>query len=160
MTENDPPRPFSTFNFHVELTLPGDQKPLCQAAFSECDGLEMTMTPQTIREGGNNNRPIHLLGPVAYGQLSLKRGMTDSFDLWTWFDRVRRRDGGGFRASGLVRLKSQDRERDVAVFKLSGCLPTKLRAPSFNAKDGQIAVEEMQIAYERLELVPPGTAGA
>ena len=27
---------------------------VCNAAFAECDGLEMTMEVKTIREGGNN----------------------------------------------------------------------------------------------------------
>jgi hypothetical protein len=35
---------------------------------------------------------------------------------------------------------------------LEGCLPVKLRAPGLNAKDGGIAVEEMQIVYESLRL--------
>jgi hypothetical protein len=31
-------------------------------------------------------------------------------------------------------------------------LPLKLKAPALNAKDGMIAVEELQLAYERLML--------
>jgi hypothetical protein len=31
---------------------------------------------------------VHLLGQVNYGQVTLKRGMTASFDLWKWFARV------------------------------------------------------------------------
>jgi hypothetical protein len=61
-------RPFTTFNFKVELTLKGKKDFICSASFSECDGLEITMTPKTIQEGGNNNQPIHLIGPVSYGQ--------------------------------------------------------------------------------------------
>jgi len=39
-----------------------------------------------------------------------------------------------------------------ARFVLSRCLPTKLKAPALNAKDGTIAIEEMQLAYESLTL--------
>ena len=83
--------PFTAFNFRVSIAL-GDQStdPLCDAAFSECGGLEVVTEVKTIREGGNNNRPVHLTGPVSYGTLSLKRGMTSSFDLWDWVDRVSR----------------------------------------------------------------------
>jgi hypothetical protein len=35
---------------------------------------------------------------------------------------------------------------------LSRCLPVKIKAPALNAKDGLIAVEELQVAYESLEL--------
>lgn len=154
-------RPFNTFNFRVSLTLGqgGKKTPLCEAEFSECDGLEISLAPQTIREGGNNHRPIHLLGAVTYGQLSLKRGMTStgsSFDLWRWFDRVLRRDAQGYRAEGTVTLLDAKGEKPTVSFTLTGCLPVKLKAPALNAKDGQIAIEEMQIAYERLSLSVPG----
>jgi hypothetical protein len=33
-------------------------------------------------------------------------------------------------------------------FKLSRCLPVKIKAPALHARDGSIAVEEVQIAYE------------
>jgi len=42
--------------------------------------------------GGNNRRPIHLAGPISYGQLTLKRGMTTDFGLWEWFEAVQRDD--------------------------------------------------------------------
>ena len=81
--------PFTAFNFSVELASPdGGSDPMCNAAFAECDGLEQTMDVKTIREGGNNARQIRLAGTVSYSQLTLKRGMTDSFDLWNWFASV------------------------------------------------------------------------
>ena len=50
------------------------------------------MEVKTIREGGVNDRQIRLTGPATYGQLTLKRGMTDgSFELWNWFERQHRR---------------------------------------------------------------------
>ncbi len=84
-------RPFTAFNFVVLIDLSkveGVKTLACNAAFSECDGLEMTLEPKTIREGGRNTGPVHLAGPISYGQLSLKRGMTQGFDLWKWFDKV------------------------------------------------------------------------
>ena len=93
-------RPFTAFNFSVEITLDGVDgvsSPICGAAFSECDGLEITLEPKTIREGGRNNGPIHLAGAMSYGQLTLKRGMTNSFDLWKWFgDRLLAGKAQGF----------------------------------------------------------------
>jgi len=157
--------PFTAFNFWVEITVPGlsdagdseSGKPnyLCSASFAECDGLEMTMEPKTIREGGNNGRQIHLAGPVSYGQLALKRGMTQNFDLWDWFDQVLQRGQSGLRASAQVVMRTGDRKEEQVVFELFGCLPVKLKAPTLNAKEGIVAIEEMQIAYERLSLKKP-----
>lgn len=151
--------PFTAFRFRIELDVPGIGSPVCSAAFAECDGLEISMEHKTIREGGNNNQPIHLIGPVSYGQLTLKRGMTETFDLWEWFDLVLQDGRGWLRADGeVIMLASQlSPEREQARFVLSRCLPIKLKAPALNAQDGQIAIEEMQLAYETLRLRRPGT---
>ena len=44
-----------------------------------------------------------------------------------------------------------------ARFQLSKCVPIKIKAPALNAKDGQIAIEELQLAYETLHLALPET---
>lgn len=147
------PYPFTAFNFSVEITRAGESRPLCNAAFSECDGLEMTMEVKTIREGGNNGRQIRLTGPQAFGQLTLKRGMTASFDLWNWFNDTL--TDPSLRANAEVVLLAADGSTERARFVLSRCLPVKLKAPPLNAKDGLVAVEELQVAYESMEVKAP-----
>jgi phage tail-like protein len=145
--------PFTSFNFAVEINRGEDGEPLVNAAFSDCDGLEMSMEVKTLREGGANDRQIRLNGMVAYGQLTLKRGMTDNFDLWKWFtDSVA---DPRLRASAEVVLLAADGETERARFQLSRCVPVKIKAPAFNAREGQVAVEELQVAYETLKLVAP-----
>ena len=145
--------PFTTFNFAVEIRLPGQSGTLCSASFSDCDGLEMTMEVKTIREGGNNGKQLRLAGPVGYGQLTLKRGMTASFDLWDWFAAVM--TNARLRADVTVVVFAADGKTERARFVLTRCLPIKLKAPALNAKDGMVAIEEMQIAYESLSMKPP-----
>src|SRR5260370_38092557 len=140
-TNAPPVRPFTSFNFLVLVDLSkvtNAKNPACDASFSECDGLDMTLEPKTIREGGRNTGPVHLAGAVSYGQLTLKPGMTRGFDLWKWFDKVAGPDGGGFRTTATVIMRASDLS-DEAVFKLRGCLPVKLKASALNAKDGLVA---------------------
>ncbi len=151
--------PFTAFNFSVEINVPFLGPNLCSAAFSDCDGLEMTMDVKTIREGGNNTQQIRMLGAVNYGQLTLKRGMTSSFDLWDWFDAQQhanpqqlRRD---MRADIDVVVFAADHSTELVRFVLKKCLLTKLKAPVLSAKDGIVAIEEMQISYESLTLKRP-----
>src|SRR6266498_2083809 len=132
--------PFTTFNFAVEIRLPGQSGTLCSASFSDCDGLEMTMEVKTIREGGNNGKQLRLAGPVGYGQLTLKRGMTASFDLWDWFNTMLQPGKAGLRADAVVLLLAPD-QRERARFVLKRCVPVKLKAPALNAKDGLLAIE-------------------
>jgi phage tail-like protein len=159
LTRDAAVHPFTSFNFAVELRVPDVVERVCSAAFSECDGLEMTMEVKTIKEGGNLTRIARSAGPVGYGTLALKRGMTDSFDLWDWFAAVTR--DPALRADGEVVLFAPDREAERARFVLERCLPVKLKAPALNAKDGVVAIEELQVAYESLTLRrPSGGTGA
>lgn len=148
--------PFTAFNFKVEITVPGlndGNSFVCSAAFSECSGLDATMAPKTIREGGNNAQDFHLLGPVSFSQLTLKRGMTENFDLWRWFNMTLEIGSERTRGSGeILMLPNQPTGEPRARFQITGCLPVKLRAPALNAVSGEVAIEELQIAYETLRL--------
>jgi phage tail-like protein len=148
--------PFTAFNFLVEIQVDGGPDRLCHAAFSECDGLEMSMEAKTIREGGRASGPVHMSGPVSYGQLSLKRGMTANLDLWRWFERVNGPDGGGVRATTDVVVLAGDGVTEQLRFRLERCIPVKLKASALNARDGQIAVEDMQIVYEAMTVMLDG----
>jgi phage tail-like protein len=149
-------QPFTAFNFSVEIDVRGVSKQVCNAAFSECDGLEMTLEVKTIREGGDNGRLIRLPGPVGFGTLTLKRGMTSNFDLWDWFAAVN--DNPGLRADAEVVIVDSNGVTTLAGFVLSRCVPIKLKAPALNAVTGGVAVEELQLAYESLALKKPDNA--
>lgn len=161
--------PFSAFNFVVSLTIEnapvalGLANPLCYSEFAECDGLEMTMEPKTVREGGNNTQAIHLVGPVNYGNLTLKRGMTLNQDLWKWFQSAAGHPASasikrGMTATAEIIVKRKAGEGNVPskeeqiVYTLYDCLPIKLKGAPLNAKDGIIAIEEVQIAYSHFNI--------
>ena len=151
--------PFTAFNFSVEINVPFIGKKLCNAAFSDCDGLDMTMDVKTIREGGNNTQQIRMVGAVNYGLVTLKRGMTASFDLWDWFDAQQQASPQQLRTvmrgSTEVVIIAPDRTTELVRFVLKKCLLTKLKAPTLNAKDGMVAIEEMQLSYESMTLQRP-----
>ena len=144
--------PFTAFSFSVEISKADDAALLCSAAFAECDGLEMTMEAKSIRQGGDNGRQIRLSGPLNFAQLTLKRGMTANFDLWDWVDGVMA--DPSIRANAEVVMLAPDGQERVR-FLLDRCLPVKLKAPPLNAKDGMVAIEELQLAYESLSVKKP-----
>jgi phage tail-like protein len=147
------PNPFRAFNFAVEIKVEGVAMQVCDAAFSECDGLEMTMDVKTIREGGNNGKQIRLTGPMNIGQVTMKRGMTSTFDLWDWFSLML--SDPSLRADAEVVIFAADGTTERARFILSRCVPTKLKSPALNAKEGAVAIEELQLSYESLSLKKP-----
>ncbi len=143
--------PFTAFNFEVSILVDGDQDALVKCAFSECDGLEMNMDVKTIREGGGNDRQIRLAGPSVWGQLVLKRGMSkDSVELWKWMSRSLAEPW--LRADVDVLILESDHSGPSVRFRLERALPVKLKAPPLSARDGMVAVEELQLAYERFSV--------
>jgi len=150
------PKLFTAFNFRVEITVPGlFDDDVCEAAFSDCDGLEMTMAVRTFQEGGNNTQQVQLAGPVSYGQVTLKRGMSADFGLWRWFQELMKTDKRGLRGQASIVMLGADGS-EQATFALKDCIPLKLKGPALSAREGVIAIEEMQIAYAALELKMPG----
>lgn len=142
--------PFTAFNFMVEIVRDDAASPLVSASFAECDGLEMTQEIKTVREGGNNAAQIRLAGPAAFGQITLRRGMTANFDLWAWFSDSLR--DPALRADTSVVILAADGQREQARFLLRRCLPLRLKAPTLNARDGIVAVEELQMLCETITL--------
>ena len=152
--------PFTAFRFEVLLELhdpvDGFTDPLCDAAFAECDGLEMTMEPMTIESGGVNDRQVHLIGPVKFAQLTLKRGMTSDLQLWNWMALMAQ--GKAIPAAGTVTMWDSD-ATPVIEFALQNCLPVRMRAPALRASDGAIAIEELALVYETMSVTPAGSGG-
>ena len=145
--------PFTALHFRVEIMLPGAAEPLCEAAFAECDGMAMNFDVKTLHEGGDSAGRRLLAGPASFGEVTLKRGMTASFDLWDWCGSVQR--DPALRADARVVMLAPDRT-EVAGFRLRRCLPVRLKAPRLDATNGVVAVEELQLACESLTLEGPG----
>ncbi len=146
---------FVPFRFQVSLTgsnLPEGlgPGPLCGGSFSEMSGVEATMSPRAIREGGNNFGQIQRPGTTAFSTLSLKRGVTSVQDLWTWFDLVANRERFGRLLNGQIDIYSGP---DVAFsWMLVNVLPVKFKGPDLSAVASQVAIEELQLAFEQLSM--------
>jgi phage tail-like protein len=79
--------------------------------------------------------------------------MTESFDLWDWMEAMVSKPS--LRADAEVVLYAADGVTERVRFILSRCIPVKLKAPALNAKDGTVAIEEFQMAYESLSVKRP-----
>ena len=83
----------------------------------------------------------------------MKRGMTSNFELWDWFNLTLANPA--LRGEAQVVLFANDGVTVRARFLLSRCVPVKLKSPPLNAKDGGVAIEELQLAYETLTMTKP-----
>jgi phage tail-like protein len=89
-------------------------------------------------------------GLVKYGDVTLKRGLAGSLDLWNWFDQVR--SGGQVHRDVRIELLSEDHAQVVMAWHLRRAFPVKYCGPELDGKGNDVAMEELVLAYERLEV--------
>ena len=124
----------------------GGEVLLCSGAFAECTGREATMEPKTIKEGGRNWGAVQRMGIINFGTVVLKRGLTQTDDLWAWFNLV----GEGAYAQRLnVTITLFDQSgKGVFAWTLLKAMPVKFKAPDLNAKNNEVAIEELHLVHE------------
>ncbi|HEY6170072.1 MAG TPA: phage tail protein [Verrucomicrobiae bacterium] len=120
--------------------------------FAECTGLEATMEPRVIREGGLNYGAHQRSGAVSFATVILRRGITDNGDLWKWFALSTQAGGYAYRVD--VEIHHLDAARNsVRGWKLFRALPVKLKSSDLNARGGEVAVEELHLVHEGLTML-------
>ncbi len=148
--------PLAGFRFHVDFKeqmltneTEGGEVVLCSGAFADCTGLEATMESRTIKEGGRNWGAVQRTGAVSFGTVVLKRGLTQTDDLWAWFNLV----GGGAYAQRLnVTITLFDQSgKGVFAWTLLKAMPVKFKAPDLDAKNNEVAIEELHLVHEGMD---------
>jgi phage tail-like protein len=124
--------------------------------FSECSGLEATMTVDEYAEGGRNTGVLKFPGRVKHPNIKLRRGVTSSLDLWQWHEDFLR--GRGRRRDGIIQLLN-DTGDVVRSWRFQRGILTRWAGPPANALGSQIAIEEIEIAHEGLIVRSLGAAG-
>lgn len=139
--------PYAAFNFIMEIN--GAQV----AAFQEISGLDSENTPIEYREGADKiNNVRNLVGMEKHPRLTAKTGITASMELWNWRKEVR--DGStAFPPTRDVTIQLQNEKHEsVYKWKLVNAWCSKLSGPALNAKGNEIAIETMELAYDRLDI--------
>jgi len=142
--------PYGAFNFFVNLNGPiGEDQPL--GGFSDVSGLGSEITIAEYRNG--NERPNHVRkipGIHKVSDVTLKRGIVNSSDLWGWITQTRNE---GVAAKRTVVITMRDETgRPVQKWTLGNVVPMKYSGPTLAAKGGgDVAMEELVLSSESLE---------
>jgi phage tail-like protein len=143
--------PYGAFNFAVNLNGPiGEDQPL--GGFSDVSGLSNEITIAEYRNG--NERPNHVRkvpGTHKVGDVTCKRGIVNSTDLWAWITQARTQ---GVLAKRTVVITLRDETgKSVQKWTLGGVIPMKYTGPTLAAKGGgDVAMEELVLSSESLEV--------
>ena len=143
--------PYCAFNFQVNW---GGPNPPDKAlgGFSDVSGLGTELTVAEYRNGNDpENRVRKVAGLHKVSDVTLKRGIINSADMWEWIDDVRK--NGSTRQRDVTITLFDEAGNEVEGWTLRACLPLKWTGPTMAAKaSGDVAMEEMVLACEGLEL--------
>jgi phage tail-like protein len=143
-------RPYVQFNFLVDLgtgTTDG-----FQAGFQECSNIGMEVTVAEYRNGNEKENSVRkITGLNKATDVTLKRGVIGSLDLYQWLNDIRNGSQTAIR-NIVVHLQSEDHTSIVQTWKLMRARIIKHISGPMNAKGTDVAMEELTIAYERLEM--------
>jgi len=114
-------------------------------------GLGQLTELVSVRDGGDPNASRVVVGPTKFEPVTIARGITcdDAFEKWA----QAMQQGAAPAPRKDVRIELHDAERRLTVaWMLKGALPVKFEAPDLNAASNDVAIEELTLAYEGLEL--------
>jgi len=136
--------PFGNFNFIVEIDGIG------RSGFREVILPAATANVIEYREGNDANTVRKLPGLVKYGNLTLKAGITESRDLYDWWNTVR--EGRTERRSMSVILLDESRN-EVKRWNFQNAWPVRYQPSALDARGSEVVIEILEIAHEGMELV-------
>ncbi len=143
-------RPYVQFNFLVDLGTGNTEGP--EAGFQECSGIGMEVTVSEYRTGNaKENSVMKITGMNKSTDITLKRGVIGSLNLYKWLNDIRNGDQKALRTV-TIQLQSEDHTQAVMTWKLLRARIIKATFGPMNAKGTDVAMEEMVLAYERLEM--------
>ena len=136
--------PFATFKFYVQV---GD---ITEAAFTDCSGLEMATDVFEYEEGGLNEFVHKFPGRTKISNVTLKRGVATSNELYEWYKQMEEKLLGGKRfdfRQVTITLYSSAEQGQLMRWKLDKAFPVKWVGPAFKTDEAAVAIETLELAH-------------
>ena len=148
MTAIDTAREDPLVGFHFALEVQGT----INGYFTECSGIgseNEVITSNVVNEKGVEV-VLKLPGRLKWGDVTLKRGITSSLDLWEWRQMVEEGNVTGARKDGSIVMFNQELT-EVARWNFSQAWPSKITGPAPKSDGNEIVVEEITIVHEYIK---------
>lgn len=151
-------RPYSQFNFRVSWAPATDtlgstgNKLEVIAGFQEVSGLGVEIGPAEYRAGNaSTSQPIKITGIAKTPDVTLRRGVIGGLDLYEWLEAIR--SGAPNQLKNVsIALMTDDRQAVAQEWLLKNARPMKYTGPSLRADGTDIAIEELVLSAERIEM--------
>jgi phage tail-like protein len=143
-------RPYVQFNFLVNLGDGVTDGP--EAGFQEMSNVGMEVTVSEYRNGNEKENAVRkITGLNKATDVTMKRGVIGSLNLYAWLDDIRNGNQNALR-NVVIQLQNEDHTDVVQTWKLMRARIIKHISGPFNAKGTDVAMEELTLSYERLEM--------
>jgi phage tail-like protein len=136
--------PAPEFRFYLEID------GLVEGAFAECSGMKAEREIITVKEGGLNHYVHKLPGRTTYGEITLRKGVMFSIELWDWFEdgikdgKVKKRDFTIIQYSSYFNIPSR-------WYHVEDAYPVSWEASNLRTDSNQLAMESLTLTFETLE---------
>lgn len=142
--------PYGAFNFQVEFLDVGIEGDTVRGGFSEVSGLNTEVATVEYRNGNDRAlSPRRLPGLVTYTDVTLKRGVIGDLTLYQWIQQSVQ--GSAQRADGRIQLLDESRQV-VMSWRICKAWPIRFKGPDLNGAASAIAIEELVLAHDGLEI--------
>lgn len=135
--------PLVSFNFGVEVS------GVISGFFTEVSGLgSETETVEHKIVGPNGQQVVRKVpGRLKWENITLKRGITSTMDIWDWRKMVEDGDVDSARKDGSIVMYDQTGS-EVARWNFQKAWPSKVSGPAPKSDSNEIGVEEMILVHE------------
>jgi len=136
--------PYAVFNFLLEID------GITVAGFAEATGLNAESNIIEYREGHESITPRKLPGLEKYGNVTLKRGVSQDTTIFAWHKNVK--DGDIVRDEAMSIVLLDENRQEVKRWNLSQAWPCKWVGPDLKANANEIAFESIELCHEGVEV--------
>jgi len=136
--------------FHFAVDIQG----VITGFFTECSGLgsEHEMIEHKIVTSKGQEIVKKIPGRMKWEDITLKRGITSSMDIWDWRKQVEDGDVESARRDGSIIMFDQQLS-EVARWNFERAWPLKVTGPSPKTDSNEIGIEELVITHEYIARV-------
>jgi phage tail-like protein len=140
--------PYGAFNYLVSLGA-GDEASVV-AGFADVSGIGVELNYSEYRNGNEKFNTVRkVANTFKHDDVTLKRGLIGSPDLFRWFKNVR---DGAYEPRPVTITVLDEARRPVAAIRLRNAQPKKWVGPTLAAKGGgDVAMEELHLVHEGVE---------
>ena len=131
--------PYLSFRFRVEV------ENITVANVSEVSGLQMEIETEPYEEGGVNGFVHKFPKKIKYQPLTLKRGITDLDDMWSWYKDVRT---GTIERKNVAVILMDSAMNDKWRWTFQGAYPVKWTGPELKADSNTVAFESIELVHQ------------